>query len=85
MGNTRSSDKYDVIRYGSIYHNLTVIREDKPYITPQGRSFRKFLCQCECGGTVVARGYNLRSGHTKSCGCLKVETIHKIRKKYRGK
>lgn len=29
-----------------------------------------WLCRCECGNEIVAAGYDLRSGHTKSCGCL---------------
>lgn len=27
-------------------------------------------CQCSCGGTTVVPTCNLRSGNTKSCGCL---------------
>lgn len=27
-------------------------------------------CQCDCGGTAVVTGASLRSGNTKSCGCL---------------
>lgn len=29
-----------------------------------------WLCRCTCGNTFVTKGYHLRSGHTKSCGCL---------------
>lgn len=29
-------------------------------------------CLCECGNEVVVRGEYLKSGHTKSCGCLKI-------------
>ena len=32
-------------------------------------------CQCDCGREVVVRGIDLRSGHTKSCGCQR----HNIR------
>ena len=28
-------------------------------------------CVCDCGGVSVATGNNLRSGHSKSCGCLR--------------
>lgn len=28
-------------------------------------------CLCECGKLVVASGTDIRSGHTKSCGCFK--------------
>ena len=31
-------------------------------------------CVCDCGLTVLATGNNLRSGNTKSCGCLRRET-----------
>ena len=30
-------------------------------------------CQCECGNIVSVRGADLRSGNTKSCGCVKSE------------
>lgn len=30
-----------------------------------------YLCKCDCGKTTVVRGCNLKSGATKSCGCLR--------------
>lgn len=30
----------------------------------------KWKCQCECGNIIIVRGDSLKSGHTKSCGCL---------------
>lgn len=33
----------------------------------------RWLCACDCGGTTIAFTYNLRSGHTKSCGCIRNE------------
>lgn len=40
-----------------------------------------WLCECACGGTAVTHGGNLKSGHTTSCGCAKVEanTVHGLR------
>lgn len=32
-----------------------------------------WLCRCDCGRETIAYGGNLRSGKTKSCGCLRVE------------
>jgi hypothetical protein len=29
-----------------------------------------FACRCDCGTDIVVRGGNLRTGHTRSCGCL---------------
>ena len=31
----------------------------------------QWLCKCDCGKKLVVLGKNLRSGHTKSCGCLR--------------
>lgn len=30
-----------------------------------------FRCQCTCGSECLVRGADLRSGHSKSCGCLR--------------
>lgn len=32
-----------------------------------------WLCKCDCGNEIVARGCNLKTGHTQSCGCLRKE------------
>ncbi len=29
-----------------------------------------YICKCECGQEIGVRGYSLRRGDTKSCGCL---------------
>lgn len=34
---------------------------------------RRWRCLCSCGNETVVYGSNLRSGHTKSCGCLSKE------------
>lgn len=30
-----------------------------------------WLCRCECGGVTVARASDLKSGHKRSCGCMR--------------
>lgn len=35
-----------------------------------------WLCRCDCGKEVIARGVNLRSGNTKSCGCLRRDAYY---------
>lgn len=34
-----------------------------------------YLFDCDCGNEYVGSGYFVRSGHTKSCGCLRSEVI----------
>ncbi len=33
----------------------------------------QWLCKCDCGEEKIIRGSSLKSGHTKSCGCLQQE------------
>ena len=39
----------------------------------QGR-YTTWLCKCDCGKETVVRTINLRSGNSKSCGCLSRDT-----------
>jgi hypothetical protein len=34
-------------------------------------------CLCECGSKPLVAGVDLRTGHTKSCGCLRVDVTRK--------
>lgn len=36
-----------------------------------------WLCVCDCGETTIVLGQRLRSGQTKSCGCLSVDLSRK--------
>lgn len=56
------------------FGRLTPIR-----IAPNGSvGYPKWECVCTCGNTVVVRADNLRSGSTKSCGCLHSEVIASV-------
>ena len=35
----------------------------------------RWLCKCDCGKEAVVVGVKLKNGHTKSCGCLKIERL----------
>ena len=48
---------------------LTVI--ERASNNKEGRAMWK--CRCECGNEIIALGKHLRSGNTKSCGCLQRE------------
>ena len=30
-------------------------------------------CVCECGNQIIVTGIHLKSGHSKSCGCMRIE------------
>jgi hypothetical protein len=56
---------------GEVFGRLTVIREVER-VNPRKR---QFACRCACGAEVGVNLNKLRSGHTRSCGCLHRETI----------
>ncbi len=45
----------------------------------------KWKCICECQKEVIVRGDRLRSGKTRSCGCLRDDTTQKLAKERCGK
>lgn len=53
---------------GLTFGRLKVLRYDR---TEKKVAF--WLCQCTCGREVSVCGTDIRSGHTKSCGCLGLE------------
>lgn len=61
---------------GNTYGRLTILEEVEPYMYPSGEKRRQFLANCSCGsGLRTYRISELRSGNTKSCGCLNLEKI----------
>ncbi len=57
------------------FGRLTVIKE-----APKRKKTSMWLCKCDCGNSAVVSVSDLRRGHTKSCGCLRVDinTTHGI-------
>lgn len=53
---------------GKTFNRLTVIKE-----VPSPENDSHWLCQCECGNLVEIRGTAIKSGITRSCGCLAKE------------
>lgn len=71
---------------GQTFGYLTVIERAEDYITPKGDREVQWLCECNSPYhknpvKTIVRGAQLRSGHTKSCGCLIVATatIHGLK------
>jgi hypothetical protein len=54
---------------GKTFERLTVVAQ-----LPSTHSRSIFLCECLCGNYIEARKDKLKSGATKSCGCLQDET-----------
>lgn len=56
---------------GNKYGNLTIIDFDHERRTPNGTIRRYMTCKCDCGNTCIVALHSLKSGKTKSCGCIK--------------
>lgn len=56
---------------------LTVIRR----VENKGKNAR-WECVCECGKMTKSHAQSLRSGRTKSCGCLGIENAAKAKTKH---
>ena len=66
MAITRSKDIV-----GKRFNKLVVI--SRATTTKYGNAM--WLCRCDCGNEVRTAGANLRSGNTKSCGCLRHKNL----------
>ena len=55
---------------GQTFGRLTVLRRVKDHVTSGGKHMVRWLCRCECGNICHVLSSNLKSGITKSCGCL---------------
>ena len=65
---TNTSNSKD-IELGKQFGLLTVIDR---------RQTGKSICECSCGEITEVDNYNLRIGHTKSCGCLKEKVFDNV-------
>lgn len=45
-----------------------------------GRGERLWRCKCDCGNEMIALSSNLRTKHTTSCGCYRLENVKVINK-----
>lgn len=64
-GKISSRTKYDLTN--KKFGRLTAL--DK--YTDKGKVY--WRCKCDCGNESIVEYYNLKSGHTKSCGCYMVD------------
>lgn len=64
---------------GQRFGMLTVLSR-APRLT--GNRGARWVCLCDCGGQAVSRSDGLRSGGTKSCGCLSAKTAKAVHTKH---
>lgn len=68
--------RYDLS--GQRFGRLQVVDEAKSRIEPSGARRYMWRCKCDCGNEVIVYASNLRTGHTKSCGCLEKQVSSRI-------
>jgi hypothetical protein len=56
---------------GQRFGKLVAVRP----VEEKSGSFIKWQCNCDCGNSVIVSGNDLRSGHTKSCGCASIKDL----------
>ena len=61
--------QFKINELGNKYGRLTVIED----MGSDKHNKRLWKCRCECGNEIIIEGGSLRSGNTKSCGCLQKE------------
>lgn len=57
------NEKGRTVAPGEVFGLLTVV-------APDPDKSRRWLCRCRCGTVASVEERHLRSGHTRSCGCL---------------
>lgn len=65
---------------GDRFGRLTIVEEIEPGRKSCGRLKRRFLCVCDCGATKIGSLRDLTYGDLKSCGCLQLETVGRLRR-----
>ena len=68
-------------RVGKLY----VVEQAETRIQRSGRRQVYWKCRCDCGNEIEVQANNLRSGHTISCGCEKVDAGMRKRSDLSGK
>lgn len=67
-----------IIPLGTRFARLVVIGISIPRKTPSGYFEKRTECRCDCGAVLIVRNWCLRSGHTRSCGCLQRDPAHRV-------
>ena len=63
---------------GATFSRLDVLYRGENHITPNGTKMTTWVCLCICGNLSTIRASQLKSGKTRSCGCLQKEIAAEI-------
>ena len=63
-------DRRASVKAGDKFNRLTIIERAEDYVSPKGKHEKQWLCQCDCGNKKVVSTSHLKTGFTKSCGCI---------------
>jgi hypothetical protein len=58
---------------GDRFARWTALEATKSITYPSGATIHFHECRCDCGAVQFVGSYKLRTGHSRSCGCLKVD------------
>ena len=77
---------------GQRFGRLVVIERGEDYVRETYRPYMRkpevkrettWRCRCDCGGEATVMRFNLTSGATRSCGCLRRERMREMARKKR--
>ncbi len=64
---------------GDRYGKLTVVKQSGVKLIGKAQAHQtQWLCQCDCGNQIVVTGHQLRTGGTRSCGCVLKPSIREL-------
>ena len=60
---------------GRTFGRLTVIRQVEDCVRANGKHMPQWLCECSCSehNKIIVLGHSLKTGNTRSCGCIQKE------------
>lgn len=71
--NSHPKDLSDFI--GKRFGKLVIKQRLENHVCPSGQRKSRWLCLCDCGNEIAVNAQDLKTGHTKSCGCLPTKKI----------
>lgn len=60
---------------GKRFGRLTILCDGDKITMASGYTIKTFVVRCDCGTEKTLRGYLIRIGNAKSCGCLRSEVV----------